>query len=123
MQGLSADVDVVLEWHAALSAADTERLVELSTSDVEVGGPRGVGTGVDLLREWVTRAKLQLEPVRWESRHATVVVEEVARWASEDGRIGEPQTLASVFRVKDGKVSSVMRFGDFAAALASAAGV
>jgi hypothetical protein len=52
-----------------------------------------------------------------------VVVEEKARWATEGGQLTEPQTLASVFRLRDGQVSSVIRFEDFDAALASIAGV
>jgi ketosteroid isomerase-like protein len=123
VQARSDDVEVVLAWHAALNAADTDRLLALSTPDVEVGGPRGAGSGADLLRDWVIRARIQLEPVRWQSGPTTVVVEEKARWATEGGQLTEPQTLASVFRLRDGQVSSVIRFEDFDAALASIAGV
>ena len=40
----------------ALNAGNVERVIALSTADVEVGGPRGAGRGADLLRDWVARA-------------------------------------------------------------------
>ena len=52
----SAAVEIVLAWHAALNESDVQRLLSLSTDDVEVGGPRGAGRGADLLRDWVARA-------------------------------------------------------------------
>ena len=116
----SEAVELVLAWHAALNAADVDRLLELSTSDVEVGGPRGAGRGADLLRDWVARAHIQLEPLRWQAQAATVVVEQRARWQTPDGQTTEPLTVASVFKIEGGKVASVIRLEDFASALESA---
>jgi hypothetical protein len=113
-------VEIVLAWHAALNAGDVERLVSLSTPDVEVGGPRGSGTGVDLLRDWVARARIQLEPLSWQLMHGAVVVEQSARWQTADGELTEPQVAASVFRVSAGKVASVIRHADLATALEAA---
>jgi hypothetical protein len=86
---------------------------------MEVGGPRGSGRGAALLREWVARAAIQLEPERTYGRDGTIVVAQVARWAS-DGVVGEPQAVASVFRVREGCVASMIRFDDVAAALEAA---
>src|SRR3954454_3814791 len=102
-----ASVDAVMAWHAALNAGDVERMLALSTPDVEVGGPRGSGRGADLLREWFGRANVVLEPgalfARWDGD--VVVVEQAGRWRAEDGALGEPQVVASVFRVApDGRV-------------------
>lgn len=114
-------LDAVLAWHAALNAGDTDRLLALSSDDVEVGGPRGVGRGGHLLREWVARAAIHLEPGRVFEQAGTVVVEESARWrATESGEMGAPQTVASVFRVRDGRVASVIRHADLTAALQAA---
>jgi ketosteroid isomerase-like protein len=113
----ATDIETVLEWHSALNAAETDRLLELSTDDVEVGGPRGAGRGAQLLSDWVARAQIQLEPVRWQDAKSVVVVEQTARWLTPEGQLSEPQTAASVFRVRDGKVSSVLRFGSMAEAL------
>jgi ketosteroid isomerase-like protein len=50
---------------------------------------------------------------------ARLVVEQTARWRTESGALTEPQTVASVFRVVDGRVSSVVRYADLDAALSS----
>jgi ketosteroid isomerase-like protein len=109
---------IVLAWHEALNAGEVERLLALSSDDVEVGGPRGAGRGSQLLRDWVARANIQLEPGQAFQRGETVVVEERARWRSaESGELSEPQTVASVFLVRDERVASVVRHPDLSAAL------
>ncbi len=117
----TSEIATIAAWHAALNAGDVERLVALSSDDVEVGGPRGSGCGADLLRDWAGRAGIQLEPRRTFWRAGTVVVEQRARWRSaEDGQMGEAQDVASLFRVRDGRVTAVVRYPDLAAALAAA---
>jgi ketosteroid isomerase-like protein len=106
----------VREWHAALNSGALERLLALSTDDVEVGGPRGVGRGSQLLREWFGRAGVRMTPRRVFARGDVVVVEEGAVWPGETVE----QTVASAFRVRDGRVSSVVRYADVDAALAAA---
>jgi ketosteroid isomerase-like protein len=95
--------------------------VELSHPDVEVGGPRGSGHGTRLLREWVDRANISLEPRRFFHRAETVVVEEEAEWRSaKTGEATGSQTAGSVFVVRDGRVARVMRYDDLAGALRAA---
>lgn len=120
------EVRVVGDWHEALNAGDADRLVELSHPDVEMGGPRGraadeVARGTGVLREWVARANIRLEPRRLFNHGETVVVEEVAEWRSPDTEeiIGS-QTVASVFAVRGGRVTSVVRHGDLTSALTAA---
>jgi ketosteroid isomerase-like protein len=118
---MSSDVDVVTAWHDALNDGDVERLLSLVTEDLEVGGPRGPGNGANLLREWVDRANIQLILARTFHRGETVVVEERASWRSPDtGQYGEPTTVATVFKVHDGRILSVLRFDDLTAALDAA---
>jgi ketosteroid isomerase-like protein len=107
-------LEVVHAWHAALNAGDVERLVELSTEDVEVGGPRGVGRGSQLLREWFDRAGVTIEPLQVIEDGALVVVEQRATWQAASD---EPQVVASVFVVRDGRVASVVRYPSLADAL------
>jgi ketosteroid isomerase-like protein len=116
----SPTTDTVLAWHAALNAGDVDRLLSLSSADVEVGGPRGSGRGASLLEEWVTRASIQLEPRRIFARGSTVVVEQSARWRADGGTFSAAQAAATVFRVDQDKVASVMRYSDIAAALQAA---
>src|SRR5438552_2665023 len=116
----NALVESVLAWHAALNSADVERVLPLSTDDVEVGGPRGSGHGADVLRDWVARAGVHLEAGRVFARGEVVVVEQSARWSSPDGKLADPQTVASVFRVQNGLVSSTVRYPDLPSALEAA---
>jgi ketosteroid isomerase-like protein len=117
-QGGFSEVRVVEAWHEALNEGDVDRLVGLSHPDVEVGGPRGVGRGVRLLREWVHRANVRLEPRRLFRRGGTVVVEQAGQWRSaESGEVLGKHTVASVFAVSDGLVTSVVRYDDLSEAL------
>jgi hypothetical protein len=59
-----------------------------------------------------------MEPGRVFHRDGTVVVEQSARWPSpEAGQLADPQSVASVFRLRDGVVVSVIRHPDLASAL------
>jgi limonene-1,2-epoxide hydrolase len=117
-QGGVSEVRVVEAWHAALNEGDVDRLVGLSHPDVEVGGPRGTGRGVQLLREWVNRANVRLEPRRLFSRGGTVVVEQAGQWRSaESGEVIGSQSVAAVFAVCAGLVMSLVRYDDLLEAL------
>jgi ketosteroid isomerase-like protein len=110
-----AVTDTVLAWHDFLNAGDMDGVLSLSSDDVEVGGPRGSGRGADLLRDWFVRAGVRLDPTRTFAEDHTVVVEQSAQWHG-----GEPQVVASVFRVRDGKIESVIRFPDLGSAFEAA---
>jgi ketosteroid isomerase-like protein len=115
------EVTVVIAWHEALNAGDVERLVGLSSEVVEVVGPRGSGYGTPLLREWVARAGIRLEVQRVFQRGDTVVAEEQAEWRSSDrGEVTDSQLLASVFRVRDGRIAYIARYPSLAEALEQA---
>jgi ketosteroid isomerase-like protein len=113
-----SELRVVEAWHEALNGGEIDRLVELSHPEVEVGGPRGTGRGAQLLREWVDRANVSLEPQRIFHHADTVIVEQWAQWRSADtGRVISSQTVGSVFVVRDGQVTRVVRYPDLADAL------
>ena len=114
----SPEIQTVIAWHDALNSGDVERLVALSHPDVEVGGPRGSAHGAQILREWVDRANIRLEPGRTFGEADMVVVEQGAEWQTADP--GHSQTVASVFVVDDNLVTSVVRYPDLASALRAA---
>jgi ketosteroid isomerase-like protein len=112
------EVQVAAEWHAALNAGDIDHLLTLTHPDVEIGGPRGTARGADMLRDWVGRANLRLHPGRVFTREGTVVVAQEAEWRdASTGAITGRDTVASVFVVRDGRISRVVRYPDLAAAL------
>ena len=117
----ASELSVVEAWHEALNAGEVDRLVELSHPEVEVGGPRGTGRGAQLLREWVDRANIRLDPQRVFHHADAVVVEQRAQWHSPDtGRPVSGQTVSSVFAVHDGRVTRVVRYPCLADALDAA---
>lgn len=116
-------IPTVRAWHEALNGGDVERLVELSDPEVEVGGPRGSGRGSALLREWVDRANIHIQPERMFHDAEKVVMEQRAHWRdAETGETTGSQTVASVFIVRGGKVASVLRYDTLPDAL-DAAGI
>ncbi len=118
---LIAPIAGIYAWHDALNSGNTDRLVELVHEEVEVGGPRAAGRGVVLLREWVERAEIRLEPRRVFHQDGAVVVEQRAAWRSADtGRYGDPHGIASSFWIRDGRVQRVTRYADLDEALAAA---
>jgi hypothetical protein len=88
--------------------------VALCSDDVAVQGPRGVGHGHDLVRGWLTRSGIRLDPQEELVGSAgRFVVREVARWTTADAPDGaplEPTETWCVFQVGDGKVTSIARF-------------
>jgi len=115
------EIHTVTSWHEALNAGDVERLLKLSHPDVEVGGPRGMGRGAQLLRKCVDRANIHLEPGRVFHEADTVVVEQEADWRStQHGESNGGRTVASAFVVNGGLVTSVVRYPEVAEALRAA---
>jgi hypothetical protein len=110
---------VVRAWHEAVNRGDADALVALCDEDIEVGGPRGSARGSALLRDWLDRAGIQLEPRRWFASPAELVVEQVATWRGPDGKASDPQTVASSFIVEEGLVTRTIRYGSLTDALAA----
>jgi ketosteroid isomerase-like protein len=55
---------------------------------------------------------VRIEPLRVIVQGDAVVVEQAARWQAAT----EPMRVASAFRVRDGRVASVVRYADLAEA-------
>jgi hypothetical protein len=127
-------LEVVESWHSAVTACDVEQLCALSSRDVEVVGPRGIGRGHDVLRQWFRRGGLTAEPLRYfVGSRGQVVVEQRGRWFSpeavtveDSGRWFIPDTtseriVATAFSVVAGRVVRYQRFDKLGDALTAAA--
>ena len=113
-------LEILRAWHEAVNRGDADALEALSDADIEVGGPRGTARGSAVLRDWLARTGIQLEPRRWFASSSELVVEQVATWQTPDGTVTDPQTIASSFVVGDGLVRRVIRYGSLMEALAAA---
>jgi hypothetical protein len=126
-------LEVVESWHSAVNASDVEQLCALASRDVEVVGPRGVGRGHEVLRQWFRRGGLTAEPLRYFcGSRGQVVVEQRGRWFSpeavtveDSGRWFIPHTtseriVATAFSVLAGRVVRYQRFDRLGDALAAA---
>jgi hypothetical protein len=104
------ELDNVMAWHEALNAGDAERAASFAHPEVEIGGPRGSAHGRQVLKDWIGRANVRLEPLRSFKRGGTVVVEEAATW--RDAQTGETvgaATVATVFELDGGLVTGIFR--------------
>jgi ketosteroid isomerase-like protein len=119
---VTPEIATVRAWHDAVNAGDVERVVELCSEDVEVGGPRGLARGRPVVREWFARAGIRLEPGRVFQRGEAVVAEQRAEWrmAGADPGDDDVHAIASAFVVRDGLIARVARHDDLAVALAAA---
>ncbi|MDV8007305.1 MULTISPECIES: nuclear transport factor 2 family protein [unclassified Rhodococcus (in: high G+C Gram-positive bacteria)] len=112
----TSEIATVLAWHDALNSQDVDTLLQLSSDDIEVGGPKGASQGLAALREWATNAGITLVPGKMYVHHGVVVVEQTATWAAEPDKSA---TVASAFRVVADQVTSTFRHPDLETALAA----
>ena len=95
------------------------RSLRCADDDIEVGGPRGSARGNAVLRDWLDRAGIRLEPRRWFASPTDLVVEQVATWRGPDGGVTDPEIIASSFTVENGLVRRTVRYGSLDEALAA----
>ncbi len=121
IDGENDEIGIVRAFHDALNARNTAGVLALAAEDIRIGGPRGTGEGKHLLREWVARASITMEPQRWFHTEGMVVVEQIARWHDPDsGAETSSQRVATAFGIRDGLIASIARYGDIGEAVTSA---
>jgi hypothetical protein len=117
--------DAVNAWHDAVNRRELTAARAAVTDPVEVSGPRGaqlISAGAFV--EWILASGIRLRPLSYHPVNATtMVVEQEATWPDNpDPRAGAtpPASVATLFRVRDGLVSAVHRFGSVPDALRAA---
>lgn len=109
---------IVQEWQDAANHQNIDRLVELSSPDIEVIGPRGSGHGYQLLREWLSRAGLHLTTLRAFVHDNYVGVAQHGVWRSvETGEVTGERDLASRFLIDGHRVGQYARYDSLDVAL------
>jgi len=112
----STDPDIALlnRWHDAVNRGDIDAAVAECAQDVAITGPRGTGHGHDLVRTWLERSGIRLQPQEeFVEKDGRFVVLEMARWttaAAPDGAPIDPTETWVVFTVTGGKLSSIERY-------------
>jgi hypothetical protein len=107
------NINLVKKWHDNLNSGNHDQLIPLVTSNVKIGGPRGTGEGISLFLDWIERANIRLEALRFFDKDDKIIVEEAAKWLSkeDDNIIGE-SLVYSVFTFENNQISSIIRYDD-----------
>jgi hypothetical protein len=113
------DLAVVERWLSGVNAAECTKVLALTSPEVEIVGPRGVGRGHELLAGWLARAGFTSAARRWFcSADGRVVVEQDATWTSPGGQPSRAR-VASAFVVREQRVSRFERFDSLSEALSA----
>jgi hypothetical protein len=109
-------VEAIDAWHAAVNRQDVEAAVALCAADVAVAGPRGTAHGHEVMRAWLTRSGIRLEPQHpLREVDGRVFVHEKAQWTTTaDAPVqvptDHPVDTWVVFTAADGLLTSVSRY-------------
>jgi hypothetical protein len=106
--------NLINAWHDAVNRRDLAAALAVVTDPVEVSGPRGEQriTARDFA-DWIVTSGIRLRPV---SAHPvdelTMVVEQEATWPdnADADTVGPPVAVATLFKVRDGAISTARRF-------------
>ena len=111
-------VETVKAWEQAVSALAIDQALELSDSNIEIVGPRGSAHGLDMLKDWLSRAGLSLETRHSFADGNVVVNEQIGVWRSlETGALIDKKPVASHYKVAQGKVMYIARYDTLEKAL------
>ncbi len=110
----TSEIATVLAWHDALSTADLDTLVSLSSDDIEIGDASGAAQGHAALRDWAERLAATIEVGEIYYRDGVVVVGERLTSTTDPSDV---RNAASAFRVVHDHVTSAFRHDDLVTAL------
>jgi hypothetical protein len=87
---------------------------DLVRESVQFHGPRGIGSGADLVVDWVQHSGIHIMPLKLRDEGATVVAECEATWPVGHGEAissrTQPTAMVLEFGLMDGRISSIRRF-------------
>lgn len=101
---------VIVVWHVAVNARDADAAAGACAEDVVFGGPQGTSRGRDELRRWVDESGIRLMPKEAYDVPGGIVVAQEATWPGDGADRSEPSRVYTAFGLRDGEISSIMRF-------------
>jgi hypothetical protein len=111
---------VIVVWHVAVNAGDADSAAAACAEDVTMRGPEGETEGRDKLREWVSTAGIRLMPKEAYDIPGGIVVAQEATWPGRPDAADTPATrLYTAFGLRDGEISSILRYDTLEAAKAA----
>ncbi|MFD1713860.1 nuclear transport factor 2 family protein [Amnibacterium flavum] len=112
---------VIVVWHVAVNAGDSEAAAAACTEDVVLGGPEGGSHGRDELRAWVETSGIRLMPKEAYDIPGGIVVAQEVTWpgSADFNPDAAPSRLYTAFGLRDGEISSILRFESLEAAKAA----
>ncbi|NYH53152.1 MULTISPECIES: nuclear transport factor 2 family protein [Nocardiopsis] len=105
----------VRDWHTAVNGRDLTAARAVVDPSVRIGGPKGSARGVEVLLDWIRGSGIRLVPVAWHDvDDERVVVEQDATWPdrADSGPDEAPRRTATLFEVRHGLVTAVLRYDE-----------
>ena len=103
--------EVVEAWHDALNRGDVEGLARLVHPDVEIHGPRGSVSGVQMMREWALHANVRLLPQAYFANAQNILVPATGEWFDPaNGQVTSSQPVVTLFSLDAGLITSITRY-------------
>lgn len=112
---------VIVVWHVAVNAGDADSAAAACTEDVHLAGPEGESDGRDELRSWVEDSGIRLMPKEAYDIPGGIVVAQEVTWPGRDDfdPAASPTRLFTAFGLRDGEISSILRFESLDQALSA----
>lgn len=102
---------VIVVWHVAVNARDADAAAAACSEDVLLAGPQGESHGRAELRRWVEESGIRLMPKEAYDVPGGIVVAQEVTWPGAADRASEaPTRLYTAFGLRDGEISSILRF-------------
>lgn len=120
-QNIAENISLITDWLNAVNEKDIEKVMRLSSDEIEIVGPRGSARGRDVLSDWIDRAGIRLQTLRHFASSKHVVMEQQAAWESPQTKGRQATAFVSThFTIADGVISRIARFDSLPQALEEA---
>lgn len=106
---MNENLKVALDWLDAVTRRDTERLISLSDADIELRGPHGVGSGIEVLQQWLATVRLRVSPREGYIEDDQVAIVHDMDWLDAGGQVSASLRNFTFFTLRGGLVTSMER--------------